>query len=97
METKDTNRTTDKQDFCELGARVCSCQAGVCFLGKWYQNNFLRPSESPHSLLTYAVFHFLKDSFNELKNCEGHEIVIRSLTLTSRRNNLARFGVLTAV
>lgn len=58
MEMKDTKRTTDKQDFCELRARVCSCRVGVCFLRKQYQSNFLRPSESPHSILTYSVFHF---------------------------------------
>ena len=81
---KDTKRTTDKQDFCELRARVCSCQASVCFLRKQYQNKFLGLSESPPSILMCAVFHFLKDSFNEPKTCEGHEIVIRSLTLTSR-------------
>lgn len=83
-EMKDTKRTTNEQDFCDLRGRVCSCQAGVCFLRKQYQINFLRLSESPHPLLTYAVFHFLKYSFNESKTCEGHETVIRSLTLMSR-------------
>jgi hypothetical protein len=76
---KDTKRSTDKQDFCELRASLCSCQAGVCFLRTQYQNNFLRLSESPHSVLTYAVFRFLKDPFNEPKTC-GHEVVIGSHT-----------------